>query len=50
LRAYTSWAAFASFSERDCGTLEVGKLADLTVVDRDLCTVDAADIRRRASS
>jgi len=33
MRAFTSWAAFASFTEADLGTLEVGKLADFTVLD-----------------
>ena len=33
LRGMTIWNAIASFSENDLGTLEVGKLADFTVVD-----------------
>lgn len=36
LRAYTWGAAYASFEEGEKGTLEPGKLADVTVVDRDL--------------
>ena len=44
LRAFTSWAAAASFTEHELGTLEVGKLADLTVLDRDVMRVDAAQI------
>jgi predicted amidohydrolase YtcJ len=36
LRAYTWGGAYASFTENDKGTLEPGKLADVTVVDRDL--------------
>jgi predicted amidohydrolase YtcJ len=39
LRAYTRDAAFASYSEREAGTLERGKLADFTVIDRDLTRV-----------
>jgi len=36
IRGFTLHAAHASFAERDLGTLEVGKVADLTVFDRDL--------------
>jgi predicted amidohydrolase YtcJ len=35
LRAYTSGGAFASFEERDMGTLDVGMLADLQVYATD---------------
>jgi predicted amidohydrolase YtcJ len=44
LKAFTIWAAFAAFEEAVRGSLEVGKLADLTVFDRDLMTVAEADI------
>ena len=36
LKTYTLNAAFASFEEKDKGSIEVGKFADLTVVDGDL--------------
>jgi predicted amidohydrolase YtcJ len=36
LRAYTWGGAYASFEEGEKGTLEPGKLADVTIVDRDL--------------
>lgn len=36
LRAYTSGAAYAGFAEKDLGTLEVGKLADLVILDRNI--------------
>jgi predicted amidohydrolase YtcJ len=36
LRAYTWGGAYATFEEGEKGTLEPGKLADVTVVDRDL--------------
>lgn len=45
LRAYTVNNAWAGFEERDKGTLEPGKLADITVVDRDLLAIDPAAIR-----
>ncbi len=35
LRAYTSGGAYVSFEEADSGALEVGKFADLVVLDRD---------------
>ena len=45
LRAYTIDAAYASFEENLKGTLEVGKLADFTVVDRNLLRINPEDIR-----
>ncbi|MEM8685608.1 MAG: amidohydrolase family protein, partial [Pseudomonadota bacterium] len=35
LRAYTNWAAYASFREDDTGIIEAGRWADLTVMDID---------------
>ncbi|MDH3440516.1 MAG: amidohydrolase [Gammaproteobacteria bacterium] len=35
VRGYTSWSAYASFRENDTGTIEVGRWADLTVMDID---------------
>jgi predicted amidohydrolase YtcJ len=45
LTAYTRGAAYASFDERDRGTIAPGLLADLTVLDRDLRTIPAPEIR-----
>jgi hypothetical protein len=39
LAAYTRDAAYASFEEDLKGTLEVGKLADLVVLDRDIAAI-----------
>jgi predicted amidohydrolase YtcJ len=39
VRAYTRGSAFAAFSDKDVGTLEVGKLADLAVLSQDIFTV-----------
>jgi hypothetical protein len=36
VRAYTSSCAYAEFAERDKGTLEVGKLADVIVLSQDI--------------
>jgi predicted amidohydrolase YtcJ len=35
VRAYTNWSAYASFRENDTGIIEVGRWADLTVMDID---------------
>ncbi len=35
IRAYTSWAAYAAFVEAEAGALEVGRWADITVMDID---------------
>jgi predicted amidohydrolase YtcJ len=45
LRAYTAGGAYASFEERQKGTIAPGMLADLTVIDRDLRTIPAEEIR-----
>ncbi len=45
LRAYTSGSAYASFEENRKGTLERGKLADFTIIDRDLTRIPPAEIR-----
>ena len=45
LRAYTSDAAYAEFAEKRKGTLEVGKLADFVLLDRDLTRIPALEIR-----
>ncbi len=45
LRAYTAGSAYAGFDEKDRGSLEVGKLADLAIIDRDLTTIAPEAIR-----
>ena len=45
LRAYTINGAFASFEEKDKGSIERGKLADLTLIDRDLTRIPPESIR-----
>ncbi|MBT5072699.1 MAG: amidohydrolase [Kordiimonadaceae bacterium] len=39
VRGYTTGAAYAAFLEKDTGTLEAGKWADITVVDMDVLNV-----------
>jgi hypothetical protein len=45
LRAYTLGGAYASFEEQDKGTLEVGKLADFALLERDLTQVAPEQLR-----
>lgn len=44
LTLFTSAPAYAAFMEDDLGTIEVGKLADFTVFDRDIMTVSKDEI------
>jgi len=45
LRAYTLGGAYAEFQEQDKGTLEVGKLADLALLERDITQLPPEQIR-----
>ncbi len=44
LKMFTLWPAYASFREKELGTIEPGKLADFTGFNGDLMTVPEADI------
>jgi len=44
IRMQTIWAAFAGFQEKDKGSIEVGKLADLVVVSGDPLTLPHAQL------
>jgi hypothetical protein len=46
LIAHTRSNAWLFFQERNLGSLEKGKQADLVVLDRDYMTIPAAEIRR----
>jgi predicted amidohydrolase YtcJ len=45
LRAYTTGGAYASFQEREFGSLKAGKLADIVIIDRDLTKIPPETIR-----
>lgn len=45
LKSYTSTAAYASFDEAERGTIEAGKLADLTILSEDPLSVSPDDIK-----
>lgn len=44
LRSYTLDAAYAAFREDRKGSIEVGKWADLTVLDKDIMTIEESQI------
>jgi hypothetical protein len=46
LRMYTIWAAERMFAEKDYGSIETGKLADLVAIDRDYLSCPEDDIAR----
>ena len=44
LKMFTIWPAFASFQEKDKGSIEPGKLADLTVLSADIMKIPPPEI------
>jgi len=44
IKGFTIWAAYGAFMEDVLGSIEVGKLADLTVLDKDILTVEPIEI------
>lgn len=44
LKGMTIWAAFANFEENEKGSIEVGKFADFTILDKDIMKVDEAEL------
>jgi predicted amidohydrolase YtcJ len=45
IAAYTMGSAYAEFQERDKGSIEPGKLADMVLLDRDVLSIPPASIR-----
>jgi len=43
-RSFSHWATFGSFEEHQKGTIEIGKLADFTILSNDIMTVSPAEI------
>ena len=41
---FTKWAAYSVFEEDIKGTIEIGKLADLTIFSKDLMTIPEEEI------
>jgi predicted amidohydrolase YtcJ len=44
LKMFTIWPAYAAFEEKLRGTIEVGKLADLTILSADIMTIPELEI------
>ena len=44
LKMFTLWPAYAAFEDKLRGSIEVGKLADLTILSADIMTLPAPDI------
>jgi hypothetical protein len=44
LKMFTIWPAYAAFEENDKGSIEVGKLADFTVLSRDIMKIPDPEI------
>ncbi len=44
LKGMTIWAAFANFEENEKGSIEVGKFADFTILDKDIMKVKDAEL------
>ena len=46
VRGFTIWAAYGAFQENILGSIETGKLADFTIIDRDIMIVPPEEILR----
>jgi predicted amidohydrolase YtcJ len=44
LKMFTLWPAYAAFEENDKGSIEAGKLADFTVLSRDIMKIPDPEI------
>ena len=44
LKMFTAWPTFAAFEEKEKGSIEVGKLADLTVLSKDIMKIPEPEI------
>jgi hypothetical protein len=44
VKGFTIWAAYAAFQEHVLGSIEKGKLADFTILDRDIMEIEPGEI------
>jgi predicted amidohydrolase YtcJ len=49
LKMFTIWPAYAAFEEKDKGSIEVGKLADFTLLSQDIMKISEPEILRTRS-
>ena len=49
LKMFTIWPAYAAFEEKDKGSIEVGKLADFTVLSQDIMKIPEREILKTRS-
>ena len=47
---FTLWPAYAAFEENDKGSIEVGKLADFTVLSQDIMKIPEPELLNSALS
>ena len=44
IKGYTIWAAYSAFQEDILGSIEVGKYADFTILDKDILSIEFSEI------
>ena len=44
IKGFTIWAAYGAWQEDVLGSIEVGKMADVTILDKDLLTIEPKEI------
>ena len=44
LMGMTAWGAYANFEEKEKGSIEIGKMADFVILDRDIMKINEDDI------
>ena len=44
IKGFTIWAAYAAFQEKVLGSIEMGKFADFTILDRDILEIEPKEI------
>jgi predicted amidohydrolase YtcJ len=50
LKMFTIWPAYAAFEENDKGSIEVGKLADFTVLSQDIMKIPEPEILKTSAA
>lgn len=50
LKGMTIWAAYSNFEENEKGSIEVGKMADFVILDKDIMTIPLEEIPQMKAS